>query len=749
MKRKLSSTSGEASDIDGNYGRSSLDEEAQPSSALELEQSIRTAEAGGFLLAPHLARSLEMRPGEMLFRSMFYGTPQAPHASDLAAQLLKEQERLFCLQSGEGTSSSAQLSYGHILDLMESNAAAIQALLDSVEAPPPIAVASAMAVGGVGTACGKEESSAQMAVIVGDIGTLHGQVSGIAEQSARDSDGGVVLAPDLAQLLGMQPGQVLLRGMFWGTPQSDIVLGIVGQLSEMREDLLRNQGLERSGVAPEGTGIDYEDTASLIATNRELVQALMASIEAPSFIAVPAVVMEDVGTHGQVTSSPEVVVVEDVGTVVDQVPGVLEQSASGSDGGFMLAPDLASRLGMYPGQVLLRGMFCGTPQSIVVLEMVSQLSEMRKDLLRNQGLERAGLIPEGTVIGCEDIASLIATNEELILALMSSIEEPAVAPEVTVIEDEDLVEELLEETVRQGTRMAKRGEGVLVSGLPAERMEEVAIRSAEILRGIREEKVARRITADQEIRAAKAAVRLIRKEDKEREGRERKEERVREREARALEKLKEREANRKKKEAEERERLERKEAEEREILERKKTEEREKLEKKAAIEKEKLEKKAAKKEEKLEKKKAKERERLEKVEKFVGEGELRLQKKEAKERVRDLELKLDLERARCQQPAAAIERTGLTAKEVELELRSEIERGRLLELDLEQAVVLVKEIKEKLRVAMDKWMDKEVLELDRDVAVARAREIEIRIEVLRLGARKRQLFMELKRLGAL
>ncbi len=299
MKRKLSSTSGEASDMDGNYGRSSLDEQAQLSSALELEQSTTYAEAGGFLLAPHLARSLGMRPGEMLFRSMFYGTPQAPHASELAAQLLKEQERLFYLQLGEGTSSSAQLSEDHVFDLMESNAAVIQALLDSVEAPI-FAVAPAMAVGGVGATCGKEESSAQGMVVVGEGTMHHWQAPGVPEQSALDSDGGFILAPDLARLLGMQSGQALRRGMFYSTPQSDIVLGIVGQLSEMQKDLLHNQELERDGVALGGMGVGFEDTASLIAANVELMQALMGSIEAPAVSSEEVVVDSDLKGESEI-----------------------------------------------------------------------------------------------------------------------------------------------------------------------------------------------------------------------------------------------------------------------------------------------------------------------------------------------------------------------------------------------------------------------------------------------------------------
>ncbi|WP_092481244.1 MULTISPECIES: hypothetical protein [Candidatus Ichthyocystis] len=284
MKRKLSGSSSGASNLEGNNERYYLDEQAQPSSSFGLEQSAECSRLGGFILAPHLALSLGMCPGEVIFRSMFYGTPQAPVASGLATQLLKEQERLFCLQSGEGTSSSAQLSEGfsesYILDLMESNALAIQALLDSVEAPP-VAVAPAMAAGVVDTMRGGGESSAQE--LVGDVGAVCRQMPGAPEQGAKDSHGGFILAPDLACSLGMQPGQELRRGMFYGTPWYSVVSGMVNQLLDIREGLFREQELKRKfGGGCGGMGVDCEDTARLIETNGELIRALMASIESPS-----------------------------------------------------------------------------------------------------------------------------------------------------------------------------------------------------------------------------------------------------------------------------------------------------------------------------------------------------------------------------------------------------------------------------------------------------------------------------------
>ncbi|WP_141663633.1 hypothetical protein, partial [Candidatus Ichthyocystis sparus] len=62
MKLKLSDS--EANVSEGGYEQSSVDEQEQPSSALILEQSAVSADAGGFILEPHLARLLGMHPGE-------------------------------------------------------------------------------------------------------------------------------------------------------------------------------------------------------------------------------------------------------------------------------------------------------------------------------------------------------------------------------------------------------------------------------------------------------------------------------------------------------------------------------------------------------------------------------------------------------------------------------------------------------------------------------------------------------------
>ncbi|WP_092460769.1 hypothetical protein [Candidatus Ichthyocystis sparus] len=379
MKRKLSSS--EASNTEGNYTQGSVDEQAQSSSLLELEQSAMSVDAGGFVLPPHLAQSLGMRPGDSIFRSMFYGTSQAPLVSGLAAQLLEEHEALISRASGEGTSSAAQSS-DRDSALMASNEVTIRALLDSIEAPrlygieaPQLQVVPSVVVGGnttywqapgpsasetaqitdtmmhwqapgtIGTASTSEHWQASGAVENAST-TAYWQGSGAVETAGADAywqaSGAVenagtaaywqgsepwaietagttahwqesepwpietagttahwkaqrqstivrrewfISAADVALELGIHPGQALSRSMFYSTPQHNVVLGIVNRLSAIREYLLRNQGLERSGVAQEGTiEISYEDTTTLIKTNEALIRALMGSVETPTAI---------------------------------------------------------------------------------------------------------------------------------------------------------------------------------------------------------------------------------------------------------------------------------------------------------------------------------------------------------------------------------------------------------------------------------------------------------------------------------
>uniref|UniRef100_UPI001111EDA9 hypothetical protein n=1 Tax=Candidatus Ichthyocystis hellenicum TaxID=1561003 RepID=UPI001111EDA9 len=290
MKRKLSSTSsGESSLNDNNGGNSGR--QVQQSSALELEQSTRSAEEEGFPLDQHLAQIMGMLPGEKLFRSMFYGSPRAPYISDLVDQLLSKQEELLRRgQLGEGTSSSTQHDMSGSLSLAKYNARVIRALVSSIEAPT-----SVITGGGVGAVYGQPGASHWQ-----DPGAPHWQGPSAPHwqgpsapgHSTIDSDAGFILAPYLASTLGMRPGERLFRGMFHGTQQSRVVLEMINHLSEIQRDLLHNRELERAGVMTQGEfGLSFEDTSSLIATNEELLEALMASIERPTET-VPSIVVD-------------------------------------------------------------------------------------------------------------------------------------------------------------------------------------------------------------------------------------------------------------------------------------------------------------------------------------------------------------------------------------------------------------------------------------------------------------------------
>lgn len=59
--------------------------------------------------------------------------------------------------------------------------------------------------------------------------------------------------------------------------------------------------------------------------------------------------------------------------------------------------------------------------------------------MHNQKLERAGVVTQEEIgFNFGDIASLITTNEQLIKALMGSIEAPTAAVSSTVVVDSDL-----------------------------------------------------------------------------------------------------------------------------------------------------------------------------------------------------------------------------------------------------------------------------------------------------------------------
>ncbi|WP_092487425.1 hypothetical protein [Candidatus Ichthyocystis hellenicum] len=334
MKRKL--TSSEANNPEGGYGQSSVDKQAQPSGSLELEQSAVSVDAGGFILDSHLAQSLGMHPGDRIFRSMFYGTSQAPLVSGLAAQLLEEHEALISRASGEGTSSAVQLS-DRDSALMASNEMTIRALLDSVEAsrfsgieaplqvvpaevveentacwqaPGTVETAGAstywQAPGAVETAGANAYWQAPVAVETaganaywqaqGAVETAGAsaywqapgavETAGASAQSARGHEKGVISAKDVALELGMRPGQALRRSMFYNTPQYDTVLNIINRLSVIREGLLRNLELERAGLIQEEIReeVGYKDTTVLIRSNAALMQSLIGSIETPTAV---------------------------------------------------------------------------------------------------------------------------------------------------------------------------------------------------------------------------------------------------------------------------------------------------------------------------------------------------------------------------------------------------------------------------------------------------------------------------------
>ncbi len=278
MKRKLlRSASSEASSPEGVYRQGNVDEQAQQSSALELEQSTGT-EGRGFLLEPRLAQALGMCHGEMIFRSMFYGTPQAYHISNLVTQLLNEQEELVRNELEEGTSSFVWPSNnGYTLALMASNEATIRALMDSIEAPPSVTVGPEEAVVEVANTTYWQTPEA---LAVEGVGIEHEPVPNTSEQSTMGCEGSI-LAPDLALDLEMQPDQVLRGGMFYNT-QPGVVLEKIKRLSAIREGLLHNRELERASVTQEEIGVGLENIATLITTNEELTQALIGSIEAPT-----------------------------------------------------------------------------------------------------------------------------------------------------------------------------------------------------------------------------------------------------------------------------------------------------------------------------------------------------------------------------------------------------------------------------------------------------------------------------------
>ncbi|WP_176696403.1 hypothetical protein, partial [Candidatus Ichthyocystis sparus] len=211
-------TVSEASSSGGNDGRGGEDWQVPSSSELDLEQGAVSDNVEGVVLPPHLARSLGMSPGSRIFRSMFYGTPQAPLVSSLAAQLLDEYEATVSRALGEVTSSFAQSSDGDFALRMDFIERTIQVLLDSIEAPQP-QVAPAVVVEG------------------GD--TTHWQAPG--SSAPEQSTGGSVLAPDLARLeQRMYTIHLLRRSMLRSAPPPKTV-----KKREGKEEKLRRKEQEK------------------------------------------------------------------------------------------------------------------------------------------------------------------------------------------------------------------------------------------------------------------------------------------------------------------------------------------------------------------------------------------------------------------------------------------------------------------------------------------------------------------------
>ncbi|WP_092411586.1 hypothetical protein [Candidatus Ichthyocystis sparus] len=403
MKRKLSNS--ESSNLSGNDVQDDVAKQVQSSSSLE---QITDSSEECVRLTPSLALALGMNPGEALVRGMFHNTPMASVVSDLVDKMLKAHGDLVLggvTIPGLGDDLDED-------DFIRSNERLIEALMDSAEAPDVVQMDGADTRG--------QSSSAQG----------HGSAT-------LGAGVGFVLEPHLALSLGMNPGEALFRGMFHGTPQVSRVSALVAQLLNRQEVLLRHGTGEGTSSATQRSATEVAD---LIESNAITIRALMDSTEEPTFTAVPEL-------HGHVQDSPEAVV--EVSTN-NQVPiSAPEQSFTSSEEGFMLlAPDLASALGMTPGERLLRGMFYGTQRSNVVLEIVGQLLALREDLLRSQALEEANVaIQEGIGLDCETTAVLIATNEKLLQALVASIEEPSFTAlsTVTVIDSEEESVKRLEE----------------------------------------------------------------------------------------------------------------------------------------------------------------------------------------------------------------------------------------------------------------------------------------------------------------
>ncbi|WP_092460806.1 MULTISPECIES: hypothetical protein [Candidatus Ichthyocystis] len=278
MKRKLSITSSEPSSPSGGDVRDGVSEQVQPSSSLE---QVTDSSDKCVRLTPSLAQVLGMNPGEALVRGMFHGTPMAGVVSSLVDKMLKAHEGLIKgLALGRGT-----IRLGDDLDedgFMRSNESLIEALMDSVEAPAVVAHSGATPAAG----------------------------------------SGFVLESRLARELGMQCGEMIFRGSFYGTPQVFLVSGLVDRLLREQEELA-SRALSGEGTSSAAQSGDGGAIRALMDSNAVTIRALLSSMEGP----LPAVASEVI----EISSDEESVEVLEVGEMEECSTGAHEESGKASD----------------------------------------------------------------------------------------------------------------------------------------------------------------------------------------------------------------------------------------------------------------------------------------------------------------------------------------------------------------------------------------------------------------------------------
>ncbi|WP_242641650.1 hypothetical protein, partial [Candidatus Ichthyocystis sparus] len=233
-------------------------------SSSELEQSSEV----GFILEPHLAQILGMGPGESLVRGMFFGSERTGDVLCLINQILEVHEDMVHGESEEGASG------GYDPCLAESNQLLLEALMSSIEGPAEV----------------EDNVDIQSGGLSSSNASKHGE-----EERAE----GFVPDPSLAQILGMNPGELLVRGMFFGTEKASFVSNLVDQILD---NMIRRELGEGTSSARLETAGDLENAVALEVSNSLLVQALMDSIEAPGAIAPKqksVIVIEDSEESGE------------------------------------------------------------------------------------------------------------------------------------------------------------------------------------------------------------------------------------------------------------------------------------------------------------------------------------------------------------------------------------------------------------------------------------------------------------------